>query len=237
MAAPFTFILPDELSAKEPPERRGVSRDRVRLLVLDRATGAIEHSRFDRLSEYLRSGDLLVFNSSRTLPASLSACTSRGPCLEVRLAQHLPDDSWLALLVCKGGDPFECGLRSGMDLEFGEDCAVKSPIAMRAFPGCGKFASPNPAPSWLIYFTVSANRFVTNTSPHHGISTITRRFTRRNQARRKCRRPAELLPGACFFNCDVTELISPISSCIPVSLPISMMSSIARIQHRRRNIS
>ena len=49
MAAPFTFILPDELSAKEPPERRGVPRDRVRLLVLDRATGAIQHSRFDRL--------------------------------------------------------------------------------------------------------------------------------------------------------------------------------------------
>ena len=125
MSARFTFILPDELSAKEPPERRGVARDRVRLLVLDRATGAIEHSRFDRLSEYLRAGDLLVFNSSRTLPAALNACTSRGPCLEVRLAQHLPDDSWLALLVCKGGDPFECGLRSGMELDFGEDLRGK----------------------------------------------------------------------------------------------------------------
>ncbi|MDJ0691702.1 MAG: hypothetical protein QNJ41_24765 [Xenococcaceae cyanobacterium MO_188.B32] len=37
MSAPFTFTLPEELAAKEPPERRGLSRDRVRLMVIDRA--------------------------------------------------------------------------------------------------------------------------------------------------------------------------------------------------------
>ena len=121
MAAPFNFTLPDELSAKEPPERRGLGRDKVRLLVIARDTGAIEHATFERLGEFLRKGDLLVFNSSRTLPASLEACCSHGPCLQVRLAQHLPDDSWLALLVCKAGDPFGCGLRAGMRLEFTED--------------------------------------------------------------------------------------------------------------------
>ena len=71
MTAPFVFELPEELTAREPPERRGVPRDRVRLLVLDRETGRVEHSRFDRLGDYLRPGDLLVFNSSRTLPAVL----------------------------------------------------------------------------------------------------------------------------------------------------------------------
>jgi S-adenosylmethionine:tRNA ribosyltransferase-isomerase len=121
MSTPFTFTLPDELSAKEPPERRGLGRDKVRLLVIARDTGAIEHATFERLGEFLRKGDLLVFNSSRTLPASLEACCSHGPCLQVRLAQHLPDDSWLALLVCKAGDPFGCGLRAGMRLEFTED--------------------------------------------------------------------------------------------------------------------
>ena len=35
----FTFVLPPELSAKEPPERRGIRRDQVRLLVIERATG------------------------------------------------------------------------------------------------------------------------------------------------------------------------------------------------------
>jgi S-adenosylmethionine:tRNA ribosyltransferase-isomerase len=118
MAAPFTFTLPDELSAREPPERRGLARDKVRLLVMDRESGAVQHTKFDRLAEFLRQGDLLVFNSSRTLPASLEACCSHGPCVQVRLAQHLPDDTWLALLVCKAGDPFGCGLRAGMQLEF-----------------------------------------------------------------------------------------------------------------------
>jgi S-adenosylmethionine:tRNA ribosyltransferase-isomerase len=120
MSAPFTFALPPELAAREPPERRGVPRDRVRLMVLDRRTGRAEHTRFHRLGDYLRRGDLLVFNSSRTLPASLDGCAeSGGPCLEVRLAEHLPDDSWLALLVCRGGDPFGCGLCAGMRIAFG----------------------------------------------------------------------------------------------------------------------
>lgn len=119
VSAPFTFTLPDELSAKEPPERRGLGRDKVRLLVIDRGSGAVQHAKFERLAEFLRKGDLLVFNSSRTLPASLEACCSaHGPCLQVRLAQHRPDDAWLALLVCKAGDPFGCGLRAGMQLEF-----------------------------------------------------------------------------------------------------------------------
>src|SRR5438105_2379336 len=125
MASPFTFTLPPELSAKEPPERRGIRRDQVRLLVIERATGRIEHSRFDKIDNYLRAGDLLVFNSSRTLPASLrGCCATHGPCMEVRLAERLPDDSWLALLLCERGDPFGCGLRAGMQIEFAEGLAA-----------------------------------------------------------------------------------------------------------------
>ena len=127
MSAPFTFTLPPELSAKEPPERRGIRRDQVRLLVIDRATGKIEHTRFDKIDNYLRAGDLLVFNSSRTLPASLHGCecsAAHGPCMEVRLAEHLPDDSWLALLLCEQGDPFGCGLRAGMQIDFAEGLAA-----------------------------------------------------------------------------------------------------------------
>src|SRR5438046_5602943 len=123
MPAPFTFTLPPELSAKEPPERRGIRRDQVRLLVIDRATGRIEHTRFDKIDNYLRAGDLLVFNSSRTLPASLRGCecsATHGPCMEVRLAERLPDGAWLALLICEQGDPFGCGLRPGMQIAFAE---------------------------------------------------------------------------------------------------------------------
>lgn len=121
MNAPFTFTLPEELSAKEPPERRGIARDRVRLMVIEREGFAVTHARFDRLGEFLREGDLLVFNSSRTLPAALDGCAAEGgPCVEVRLAERLPDDTWLALLMCQQGDPFACGLREGMRIVFGE---------------------------------------------------------------------------------------------------------------------
>jgi S-adenosylmethionine:tRNA ribosyltransferase-isomerase len=147
VTAPFTFVLPPELSAKEPPERRGLARDQVRLLVIDRGSARIEHTRFDNIKNYLRNGDLLVFNSSRTLPASLRGCAggcggasiraaatsaafesstahdalvAHGPCMEVRLAERLPDDSWLALLLCEQGDPFGCGLRPAMQIEFAE---------------------------------------------------------------------------------------------------------------------
>ena len=119
MSAPFTFTLPEELAAKEPPERRGLSRDRVRLMAIDRALNKVTHTKFDRLGDFLNPGDLLVFNSSRTLPASLKGCEDNGTCLEIRLAQKLPDDSWLALLLCQQGELFSCGLRSGMELDFG----------------------------------------------------------------------------------------------------------------------
>jgi S-adenosylmethionine:tRNA ribosyltransferase-isomerase len=121
MSTPFTFTLPPELAAKEPPERRGIARDKVRLMVINRANHQVEHTRFDRVGEFLRPGDLLVFNTSRTLPAAIDGCDSpTGLCMQVRLAQHLPDDSWLALLLCQQGEPFACGLRSGMQLDFGQ---------------------------------------------------------------------------------------------------------------------
>jgi len=74
-------------------------------MIIDRANYQVEHTRFDHLGEYVRPGDLLVFNTSRTLPAALDGCElPAGPCMEIRLAQHLPDDSWLALLLCQRGN-------------------------------------------------------------------------------------------------------------------------------------
>lgn len=88
-------------------------------MVTRRDNFEVEHTRFDRLADFLRAGDLLVFNSSRTLPAALDGCeVPQGSCMQVRLAQHLEDDSWLALLLCQQGEPFTCGLRSGMSIQF-----------------------------------------------------------------------------------------------------------------------
>jgi S-adenosylmethionine:tRNA ribosyltransferase-isomerase len=98
MVAPVHFTLPESLVARAPPERRGLARDAVKLLVIDRATHAVRHTRFDRLGDHLRPGDLLVLNASRTLPAVLDARTADGRPVEVRLAGHRPDGSWLALI-------------------------------------------------------------------------------------------------------------------------------------------
>ncbi len=122
MNAPFTFALPTELNAKEPPERRGIARDEVRLMVIDRATGSVTHSRFNQIMQFVTPGDLMVFNASRTLPASMMGCGDiKGKCIEVRLAEHLPDGTWLVLLLCRRGDPFVCGLREGMLIDFDKD--------------------------------------------------------------------------------------------------------------------
>ena len=102
---PFSFKLPPDLAAKEPPERRGIARDEVRLLVINRKSYETEHSHFYRIAKFLRAGDLLVFNSSRTIPASLfgyGVSAGRTFAIEVRLSEHLPDDTWLALLLCQG---------------------------------------------------------------------------------------------------------------------------------------
>ena len=127
--AAFAFDLPDELAAKEPPERRGLARDGVRLLAADRRGGAIRHGRFHDLPDFLRPGDCLVLNASRTLPASLAArlCGPaaeghgaagyhggrRGASVEVRLARRLDADLWSALLL----DAFENPLAGALDGE------------------------------------------------------------------------------------------------------------------------
>ena len=63
----FDYPLPPELIAQTPVE----PRDSSRLMVLDRATGTTEHRRFTDVLEYLRPGDLMVFNQSRVIPARL----------------------------------------------------------------------------------------------------------------------------------------------------------------------
>jgi S-adenosylmethionine:tRNA ribosyltransferase-isomerase len=92
MSAP-AFELPPRLEAHEPPEARGLRRDGVRLLVANRSSGLLVHSRFDDLPSFLRAGDLVVINTSATLPAALPARRSGGQELELRLSTPSPDDS------------------------------------------------------------------------------------------------------------------------------------------------
>lgn len=69
LVSDFDFDLPEELIAQHPPAQRGSSR----MLVLDRRTGALTDKKFASLPQLLESGDLLVLNDSRVLPARLFA--------------------------------------------------------------------------------------------------------------------------------------------------------------------
>src|SRR5258706_12490871 len=94
------FVLPSELEAHEPPEFRGLRRDQVRLLVLPRnADQPVVHTQFAEIGKYLRAGDLLVVNNSRTLPALLQAHDETGAPVEVRLAQRRTESQWDALIL------------------------------------------------------------------------------------------------------------------------------------------
>jgi S-adenosylmethionine:tRNA ribosyltransferase-isomerase len=90
-----SFTAPRTTFAPAPPERRGVARDRVRLLVADGVRG-LTHTRFTHLSEHLRPGDLVVVNDSATVAAQLDAqLGGRSPrAVVLHLAAPLPDGTW-----------------------------------------------------------------------------------------------------------------------------------------------
>jgi S-adenosylmethionine:tRNA ribosyltransferase-isomerase len=83
------FALPCELEATAPPEARGVARDRVRLLVSDIERGQFVPARFDEIGAFLDEGDVLVINTSGTMPAALDAWRADGTLLEVHVSTRL----------------------------------------------------------------------------------------------------------------------------------------------------
>ncbi|WP_328444019.1 S-adenosylmethionine:tRNA ribosyltransferase-isomerase [Amycolatopsis sp. NBC_00438] len=94
------FDLPGELSASAPPEARGLARDEVRLLVADPA--GVHHTVFGALGEHLRAGDLLVVNTSGTLPAAIDARRGRQQVV-VHFSTGLDDGAWVVELRAPGG--------------------------------------------------------------------------------------------------------------------------------------
>jgi len=91
----FDYCLPTELIAQTPIERR----DRSRLLVLNRSNSSLEHRHFYQIADYLRRGDVLVFNDSRVIPARLSGRKSgTGGGVEILLLRRLRDNVWETLV-------------------------------------------------------------------------------------------------------------------------------------------
>jgi S-adenosylmethionine:tRNA ribosyltransferase-isomerase len=84
-AADLDYALPPELIAQRPL----VQRDRSRLLVFERSTGAVRHLRFDQLPDELPSETLTVVNDTRVLPARLRLERPGGGEAEVLLLERL----------------------------------------------------------------------------------------------------------------------------------------------------
>jgi S-adenosylmethionine:tRNA ribosyltransferase-isomerase len=92
--ADFDYELPSELIAQEPLAERDASR----LLVLDRRRGEASHHAFRELPALLASGDLLVVNRSRVIPARLRGRRASGGEAEVLLVRDRGDGRWEALV-------------------------------------------------------------------------------------------------------------------------------------------
>jgi S-adenosylmethionine:tRNA ribosyltransferase-isomerase len=91
----FDYNLPPELIAQQPLRER----DQSRLLVLERATGAVQHRRFFEIGEFLRAGDLLVMNDTRVFRARLRGRKEpTGGKVEVLLLREVEAGLWEALV-------------------------------------------------------------------------------------------------------------------------------------------
>src|SRR3989442_6419383 len=96
----FSDELPPHLIAQEPLADRGASR----LLVLERASGAVTHRRFTDLIELIRPEDVVVLNTSRVIPARLHGTRNAGSGergagrqTEILLVRELDDSTWIAI--------------------------------------------------------------------------------------------------------------------------------------------
>ncbi len=107
----FDYTLPPERIAQTPIEPRDASR----LLVLHRDTGDIEHRTFRDLADYLTSGDVLLLNQTRVIPARLLAHKlPNGGAAEILLLRPLHDRRWVAIV---GGKR----ILTGTQLAVGQD--------------------------------------------------------------------------------------------------------------------
>ena len=90
----FDYELPQELIAQHPME----PRDHSRLLVVDKHTGELQHKHFYDLVDYLRPGDVLVFNDTRVIPARLHGTKDTGAHVEVFLLTRRDATDWEVLV-------------------------------------------------------------------------------------------------------------------------------------------
>lgn len=107
----YYYDLPKELIAQDPLEDRSSSR----LMVLGKKSGHVSHHHFREILDYLHSGDCLVINNTRVIPARLiGAKKDTGAHVEILLLRRKKDDIWETLV--RPGKK----LRPGAEVTFGD---------------------------------------------------------------------------------------------------------------------
>jgi len=87
------YALPPELIAQHPAP----SREASRLLVVERATGALHDARFGDLPDWLRAGDVLALNETRVRPARLELHRPSGGRVELLVVRPDAAGGWIVL--------------------------------------------------------------------------------------------------------------------------------------------
>ena len=103
----FDYELRGELIANTPAN----PRDSSRLLLLNRASGTIDHARFSALSQLLNSNDVLVINDTKVMPSRLLVTKETGGNIELLLLESIQESIWKVLS--------KPGLKKGNVLKFG----------------------------------------------------------------------------------------------------------------------
>jgi S-adenosylmethionine:tRNA ribosyltransferase-isomerase len=119
----LAFALPLDAEATAPPERRGLARDGVRLMAV--RPGGITHATFRELPELLEPGDLVVVNTSATLPARLTATRSDGTPIPLHVAGELDDGSWVVEVRRPGNDGPDLRVEPGAVLTLPGDVRLR----------------------------------------------------------------------------------------------------------------
>jgi S-adenosylmethionine:tRNA ribosyltransferase-isomerase len=91
----FTYDLPAALEASEPPEARGLTRDAVKMLITNKRDGSLVRTTFSMLPRFLEAGDLIVINTSGTIPAAIDATAKDGTVLAIHLSTHIEGFRWV----------------------------------------------------------------------------------------------------------------------------------------------
>ena len=150
----LAFTLPPDLEASEPPEARGLTRDAVRMLVAHRSTDDLVHSTFALLPAFLEPGDLVVINTSGTIPAAVDVVGGDRQDVVIHLSTQIDGNLWVVEPRRPAGRSTEHWTGADpprtMDLVGGASLELLEPLRDSSRLWLAEVDFPGPHLSWLV---------------------------------------------------------------------------------------